>query len=112
MKSTTSSNSLLQRQSSMNMSMYKQGQQTPLTIDEVKPINATASRRRRQNFQGMATFYVPLLADTINKFFQATTKMEEEILLPSRLKDLPLEGFFNSSNQISIHSRFTFSSSL
>ena len=39
-----------------------------------------------------STFSVPLLAGAMNEFFQATKIMEEEIMLPSRLKDMPVDG--------------------
>jgi hypothetical protein len=35
---------------------------------------------------------IPLLYNTLNTFFQTTQKMEDEIMLPSRLKDMPVEG--------------------
>lgn len=37
---------------------------------------------------------VPLLSESINSFFQATSAMEDEILLPTLLKDIPPEGIF------------------
>ncbi|CAF4166781.1 unnamed protein product [Rotaria sordida] len=52
----------------------------------------------------------PLLIDTINNFFQATKTMEEEIMLPSRLKDMSVEEtvFDNSVQPDSWHDIYTF----
>lgn len=38
------------------------------------------------------SFSVPLLVDTMNTFHQSAQAMEEEIMLPLRLKDIPVEG--------------------
>ena len=38
------------------------------------------------------SFSVPLLIDTMNTFHQSAEAMEEEIMLPLRLKDIPVEG--------------------
>lgn len=62
--------------------------------------NQYIANQRRQNLlainndflvQRTSSFSVPLLMDTINTFFQATQCMEEEITLPSRLKDIPVD---------------------
>jgi len=42
-----------------------------------------------------SSFLMPLLIDTMNTFFQTVQTMEEEIMLPSRLKDMPVEGKTN-----------------
>jgi len=39
-----------------------------------------------------SSFSVPLLNNTINTFIQTTQTMEDEIMLPLRLKDMPVEG--------------------
>ena len=44
------------------------------------------------NQHSSSTFSVPLLAGAMNEFFQATKVMEDEIMLPSRLKDMPVDG--------------------
>ncbi|CAF0727343.1 unnamed protein product [Rotaria sordida] len=45
-------------------------------------------------------FSVPLLTGVMNDFFQATKIMEDEIMLPSRLKDMPVEeGVLDNSVQ-------------
>ena len=36
------------------------------------------------------------LVDAMDKFFQASDAMEEEIMLPSRLRDMPIEGKRNT----------------
>lgn len=64
--------------------------------------NSYASKQRRTNPSTLTndfltqssspSFSTPVLTDAINIFFQATKTMEEEIMLPSRLKDMPVEG--------------------
>jgi hypothetical protein len=64
--------------------------------------NVYIANQRRQNLSAIndefhlprpsSTFSVPLLINTMNKFFQVTHTMEEEIMLPLRLKDMPVEG--------------------
>jgi hypothetical protein len=39
-----------------------------------------------------STLSVPILTGAMNDFFQATKVMEEEIMLPSRLKDMTVDG--------------------
>ncbi|CAF3306698.1 unnamed protein product [Rotaria socialis] len=53
---------------------------------------------------------IPILSDTMNNFFQATKTMEEEILLPSRLKDIPVEElvFDNAVQPDNWHDIYTF----
>lgn len=60
------------------------------------------AHQRRQNLlaannellvqHSSANFSVPLLTSAMQNFFQATKTMEDEIMLPSRLKDMPVDG--------------------
>ncbi|CAF2325970.1 unnamed protein product [Rotaria sp. Silwood2] len=43
------------------------------------------------NHHTPSTFSVPLLSGALNGFFQATKIMEDEIMLPSRLRDMPID---------------------
>jgi hypothetical protein len=64
--------------------------------------NQYMAYQRRQNLSATSndfliqhtpsTFSVPLLSGAMNEFFQATKIMEDEIMLPSRLKDMPADG--------------------
>jgi len=71
--------------------------------------NTSANRRkqymayqRRQNIAATSNdflnqntpskFSVPLLTGAMNEFFQATKIMEDEIMLPTRLKDMQVDG--------------------
>jgi len=56
------------------------------------------------------SFSIPLLIDTMNTFFQTAQVMEEEIMLPSRLKDMPVEElvFDNSVQPDNWHEIYTF----
>jgi hypothetical protein len=63
--------------------------------------NQYMAYQRRQNLSATSndfliqhtpsTFSVPLLSGAMNEFFQATKIMEDEIMLPSRLKDMPAD---------------------
>lgn len=44
------------------------------------------------NHSSSSTCSVPLLNSAMNDFFQATKVMEDEVMLPSRLKDMPVDG--------------------
>jgi hypothetical protein len=44
------------------------------------------------NQHSSSTYSVPNLSGAMNDFFQATKIMEDEIMLPSRLKDMPVDG--------------------
>ena len=74
--------------------------------------NSTTQRRnqyltyqRRQNFpitnndflnqHTQSNISVPLLSGAMNDFFQATKIMEDEIMLPSKLKDMPVDGKYH-----------------
>jgi hypothetical protein len=65
--------------------------------------NQYMAYQRRQNMPATndflnqhtpSKFSVPLLTGAMNEFFQATKVMEDEIMLPSRLKDMPVDGKF------------------
>jgi len=89
--------------------------------------NSTTQRRnrymihqRRQNIgitnndflnqHPSSTTSVPLLSGAMNEFFQATKIMEDEIMLPSRLKDMPVdEAVIDNSIQLNNwHELYTF----
>jgi len=55
-------------------------------------------------------FPVPLLSGAMNEFFQATKIMEDEIMLPSRLKDMPVDEMVldNSVQPNNWHELYTF----
>lgn len=57
-----------------------------------------------------SSFSIPLLDDVIHDFFQATQVMEEEIMLPSKLKDMPIEDLVldNSIPPDNWHEVYTF----
>ncbi len=66
--------------------------------------NQYMAYQRRQNISATSNDFltqhapsklsVPLLSSSMNEFFQATKVMEDEIMLPSRLKDMPVDGKF------------------
>ena len=74
----------------------------PSTASNIQRRNQYMAHQRRQNTAAMSsdflnqhtpsTFSVPLLTGSMNDFFQATKVMEDEIMLPSRLKDMPVDG--------------------
>jgi hypothetical protein len=80
-------NNKLMRQSSSNSTIQRR--------------NQYMAYQRRQNMVGTsndfvnqhipANFPVPLLAGAMNEFFQATKVMEDEIMLPTRLKDMAVD---------------------
>ncbi|CAF3869298.1 unnamed protein product [Rotaria magnacalcarata] len=55
-----------------------------------------------------SSLFIPILSDTMNNFFQATKTMEEEIMLPSRLKDIPVEGIKQKIPFLSLIRQFDF----
>lgn len=62
--------------------------------------NAAATSNDFLNQHSPSKISVPLLSSTMNEFFHATKIMEDEIMLPSRLKDMPVEeSVFDSSIQ-------------
>ena len=102
MKSTNSSSDLLQsrqvspigsnpksmRRASLNITSQRQNTHF---VNPRRP-NLSAVRNDFLSQNTSSTFSIPILVDVMNKFFQATQTMEEEIMLPSRLKDMPIEG--------------------
>ena len=85
----------------MSQSIQKQVRRASVSSTGSKP-NLSLANQRRPNLSGLnnnfltpstsSLFSVPLLISTMNTFFQATQSMEDEIMLPSRLKDMPVEG--------------------
>jgi hypothetical protein len=87
-------------------------QQANIKLARQSSSGSTAQRRnqymayqRRQNISATSNdflnqhtpskFSVPLLTGAMNDFFQSTKIMEDEIMLPSRLKDMPVDGKFS-----------------
>ncbi|CAF5225699.1 unnamed protein product, partial [Rotaria magnacalcarata] len=54
--------------------------------------NIPATSSDLLNHSSSSAFVVPLLNGAMNEFFQATKIMEDEVMLPSRLKDMPVDG--------------------
>jgi hypothetical protein len=96
MTPTNSSPNLLHKQQ-VNNKLYRQISSASTTQRR----NQYMAHQRRQNTAATSndflnqntpsTFAVPLLSGVMNEFFQATKIMEEEIMLPSRLKDMPVD---------------------
>jgi len=93
---------------SPNLYLSRQQQQVNNKLTRQSSSSSTVQRRnqyiayqRRQNIAATgndflnqhtpSTFSVPLLTSIMNEFFQATKIMEDEIMLPSRLKDMPVD---------------------
>jgi hypothetical protein len=81
--------------------------------------NQYMAYQRRQNMPATndflnqhtpSKFSVPLLTGAMNEFFQATKVMEDEIMLPSRLKDMPVDEVVldNSVQPNTWHELYTF----
>jgi hypothetical protein len=54
--------------------------------------NLTATNSEFLTQRPSSSFRVPLLINTIDSFFKATQNMEDEIMLPTRMKDMPCDG--------------------
>jgi hypothetical protein len=86
---------------------FSSSSQIPKPARQLSVPNATTNRnqyitkQRRQHISAVnndfvyqrtaASLSVPLLIEIMNTFFQTTQSMEDEIMLPSRLKDMPVE---------------------
>lgn len=81
-------NGKLLRQSSSGSTTQRRNQY--LTYQRRQNLSATNNDFLNQHTQ--SNFSVPLLSGAMNDFFQATKIMEDEIMLPSRLKDMPVDG--------------------
>jgi len=94
--------------SSANLPLNKQRQSQQKLVRRWSSSSSTKQRRnqylalqRRQNINGIKDFSsihptsssltMPLVTNAMNTFFQATKIMEDEIMLPSKLKDMPVE---------------------
>jgi len=96
MTPTNSSPNLLSKQQ-VNNKLNRQSS----TGSTIQRRNQYMAYQRRQNIASTSndfinqhtasTFSVPLLSGAMNEFFQATKVMEDEIMLPSRLKDMPVD---------------------
>jgi hypothetical protein len=80
-------NQKLMRQSSSNSAVQRRNQY--MAYQRRQNLNTTNNDFLNQNSQ--SKFSVPLLSSSMNEFFQATKVMEDEIMLPTRLKDMPID---------------------
>ena len=102
MKTTNSSSDLLQsRQTTLVGSNQKYMRRASLNTTTQKQSTHLVNSRRPDltavgndflTQRSSSNFSAPRLVGVMNKFFQASQTMEEEIMLPSRLKDMPIEG--------------------
>lgn len=125
MKIEDSLNSTMSTNSSSNVTLVKQNSQklTKHTSSagsfQRRSNHAVQARRQTLGFvgndflhqHGPSTSATPMLTSAINEFFQTTKVMEDEIMLPSRLKDMPADGnqdvllFSTIANKISFYYR-------
>ncbi|CAF1485172.1 unnamed protein product [Adineta ricciae] len=72
--------------------------------------NIAATSNDFLNQHTPSTLAVPLLSGVMNEFFQATKVMEDEIMLPSRLKDMPVDELIldNAVQPNNWHELYTF----
>jgi len=115
MTPTNSSPNLLHKQQ-VNNKLIKQSSSSSI----IQRRNQYMAYQRRQNIAATSNDYlnqhtpskfsVPLLSSAMNEFFQSTKIMEDEIMLPSRLKDMPVdEVVLDSSVQLNNwHELYTF----
>jgi len=115
MTPTNSSPNLLNKQQ-VNNKLIKQSSSS----STIQRRNQYMAYQRRQNIAATSNDYlnqhtpskfsVPLLSSAMNEFFQSTKIMEDEIMLPSRLKDMPVdEVILDSSVQLNNwHELYTF----
>jgi len=105
MTPTNSSPNLLTKQLVNNKLMRQSS-----TASTIQRRNQYIAYQRRQNVattsndllsqNAPSNFSVPLLTGAMNEFFQATKIMEDEIMLPTKLKDMPVdEAVLDSSIQ-------------
>lgn len=92
--------------SSPNLLTKQQANNTKLSRNSTSASSIRRSQymahQRRQNIAATSNdflnqntpskYSVPLLTGVMNEFFQATKVMEDEIMLPTRLKDMPVDG--------------------
>lgn len=81
-------NNKLARQSSSGSNTQRRNQY--MAYQRRQNIAATSNDFLHQHTP--SKFSVPLLSGAMNEFLQATKIMEDEIMLPSRLKDMPVDG--------------------
>lgn len=124
MKIEDSFNSMTTTNSSSTATLVKQNSQKltrqTSSANSLQRRNNYLSKSRRQTLgligndfhhqHAPSTSTTPLLNGAINEFFQATKVMEDEIMLPSRLKDMPADeiGMENSVQLNSWHELYTF----
>jgi hypothetical protein len=101
MTPTTSSSSSTNLSKQVNNKLVRQ---TSVASTTQRRSHYTANQRRQNtvtttndflNQHTPSTFTVPRLTGAMSEFFQATKIMEDEIMLPSRLRDMPVDGKIN-----------------
>ncbi|CAF3399242.1 unnamed protein product [Rotaria socialis] len=72
--------------------------------------NIPATSSDLLNHSSSSTFVVPLLNGAMDEFFHVTKIMEDEVMLPSRLKDMPVDEVIlgNSVQPNSWHELYSF----
>ncbi|CAF1466355.1 unnamed protein product [Adineta steineri] len=115
MTPTNSSPKLLPKQQ-INNKLNRQSS----TVSTIQRRNQYMAYQRRQNIAVTSNDFlnqhtpskhtVPLLFGAMNEFFDATKIMEDEIMLPSRLKDMPVDEIVldNSVQPNNWHELYTF----
>jgi hypothetical protein len=98
----SSPNLLLSKQPNQQQQVNNKLMRQSSSVSTIQRRNQYIAYQRRQNiapksidFHNQHTpskFSVPLLSGAMNEFFQATKIMEDEIMLPSRLKDMTVDG--------------------
>jgi hypothetical protein len=88
-------NPKLARRASVSSTTHKQNQY----IINQRRQNLSAINNNFFNQNRSSSLSVPLLIDIMNTFYQTAQIMEEEIMLPSKLKDMPVEGKIKSSKK-------------
>ena len=92
----------------MSQSLQKLARRSSV-LSAIQKQNSYIANQRRQNLSPVnnnlitnstisSSFSIPLLLNTMNTFIQTTQIMEDEIMLPIKLKDMPVEGK-NKSNK-------------
>jgi hypothetical protein len=112
----TNSSPNLQAKQQVNNKLLRQTS----SASTIQRRNQYMAYQRRQNMPSTSNdflnqhipskFSVPLLTGAMNDFFQATKIMEDEIMLPSRLKDMSVEEVVldNSVQPNNWHELYTF----
>ncbi|CAF1338869.1 unnamed protein product [Adineta steineri] len=103
----------------MSQSIQKPVRQLSLT-STIRKKNQSINNQHRHSLSAIKTdsrnrrlatsFSIPVLLDTMDEFFQATRNMEDEIMLPTKLKDISVDEII-SENSVQVenwHEVYTF----